>query len=164
MIYESYSTDPYYGLSTIMLNNQMRFVIIILLSIIIPKILLCQPRVKDTDYGKVVGISDGDTITILVNNNVQEKIRPHGIECPEKAQDFGQAAKNKLSALIFSQTVLIKRTDRDRYGRTIALVYDTLNRCITRTLASTYFSLRHPTQYRRSYGLNSKGINSLGSA
>jgi len=50
-----------------------------------------------------------------------------GVDCPEKAQDFGQAAKNKVSELIFSQRVLIKRIDRDRYGRTIALVYDTLN-------------------------------------
>jgi endonuclease YncB( thermonuclease family) len=81
----------------------------------------CSTNVKDTAYGKVVGISDGDTFTILLNNNVQEKIRLHGIDCPEKAQDFGQAAKDKLSALIFSQRVLIKRTDRDRYGRTIAL-------------------------------------------
>ena len=96
--------------------NSFPIILAILLSISTRTLGLTQARVKDTAYDKAVGISDGNTFTILLNTNVQEKIRLHGIDCPEKAQDFGQAAKNKLSVLIFSQRVLIKRTDKDRYG------------------------------------------------
>jgi len=123
-----------------MLKLPLSIVLSIILSLTFPKFVVAQPKVKDTAYGKVVGISDGDTFTILLNGNVQEKIRLHGIDAPEKRQDFGQVAKSKLSALIFSQRVVVKRTDRDRYGRTIALVYDSLNRCINEEMIRTGFA------------------------
>ncbi len=42
--------------------------------------------------GKVVGVSDGDTITVL-HNGKGERIGLHGIDCPEKRQAFGNRAK-----------------------------------------------------------------------
>jgi len=71
--------------------------------------------------GKVVSIADGDTFTMVVNNE-QIKIRLHGIDCPEKSQDFGNVAKEFLSALVFGKTVSVKKLDTDRYGRTIGMV------------------------------------------
>ncbi len=39
-----------------------------------------------TDFtGRVVGVADGDTITVL-HNGIGERIRLHGIDCPEKRQ------------------------------------------------------------------------------
>ena len=35
--------------------------------------------------GRVVGVSDGDTLTVL-HNGKGERIRLHGIDCPEKRQ------------------------------------------------------------------------------
>lgn len=72
--------------------------------------------------GKVIGIADGDTFTLLLHENKQVKIRLHGIDCPERSQDFGQVAKKYLSELIFNKTVAVKEMDVDRYGRTIGLV------------------------------------------
>ncbi len=47
----------------------------------------------DADFtGKVVGVSDGDTITVL-HSGKGERIRLHGIDCPEKRQPFGKRAK-----------------------------------------------------------------------
>ncbi|MBO9681078.1 MAG: thermonuclease family protein [Flavisolibacter sp.] len=83
-----------------------------------------------TIYGKVVSIADGDTFTLLSNENKQIKIRLHGIDCPEKKQDFGQVAKQKLSDLIFGKTVRVVQKDIDRYKRIVALVYDEQNNCI----------------------------------
>lgn len=40
----------------------------------------------DTMEGKVVGVSDGDTITILDSSNIQHKIRLAGIDAPEVSQ------------------------------------------------------------------------------
>jgi micrococcal nuclease len=78
--------------------------------------------------GRAVSIADGDTFTMLVEGNRQIKIRLHGIDCPEKAQDFGQVAKTFLSNLIYNKTVRVKITDIDRYGRTIGLVMiDSIN-------------------------------------
>jgi endonuclease YncB( thermonuclease family) len=71
--------------------------------------------------GKVVGVSDGDTITVLVNKN-PIKFRLYGIDCPEGGQDFGNRAKQFASQMVFGKTVTMKIMDTDRYGRTVANV------------------------------------------
>ena len=72
--------------------------------------------------GKVVGIADGDTITVLVENR-QVKVRLHGIDCPEKGQAFGTKAKRFTAGLVTGRTVSLGVTDTDRYGRTVAIVH-----------------------------------------
>jgi micrococcal nuclease len=72
--------------------------------------------------GKVVGVSDGDTITILVNGRSQVKIRLYGVDCPEKAQAFGAKAKQFTSDQVFGKQVRVISHGADRYGRTIGEV------------------------------------------
>lgn len=71
---------------------------------------------------KVVGITDGDTITVLDANKVQHKIRVAGIDAPEKKQDFGNTSKEHLSDLVFGKTVSIPEAKTDKYGRTVSRV------------------------------------------
>jgi endonuclease YncB( thermonuclease family) len=75
-----------------------------------------------TITGKVIGISDGDTITILNDKQEQIKIRLTGIDCPEKSQAFGNRAKKTLSDKVFSQNVKVETRDKDKYGRTLGIV------------------------------------------
>lgn len=63
--------------------------------------LLCLPSLAFADFsGRVVGVSDGDTIKVM-HNGKAEKIRLHGIDCPEKAQPFGTKAKQFTSEMVF---------------------------------------------------------------
>jgi endonuclease YncB( thermonuclease family) len=71
--------------------------------------------------GKVVGVSDGNTITVL-HNGQAKKIRPCGIDCPEKNQDFGTKAKHITSTLVFAKVVEVDPVTVDRYGMTMACV------------------------------------------
>ncbi len=66
--------------------------------------------------GRVVGIADGDTFTLLLKDNSTVRIRLHGIDTPEKGQPFGNNAKQFTSNLIFNKQVKVKQTDTDRYG------------------------------------------------
>lgn len=75
--------------------------------------------------GKVVGVSDGDTITLLDSTHTQHKIRLMGIDAPEKAQAYGQASKKSLSDIVFGKDVEISWEKRDRYQRILGKV--TLN-------------------------------------
>jgi len=72
--------------------------------------------------GKVVEISDGDTITVL-HDGKSERIRLYGIDTPEKRQAFGKKAKQFTSSMVYGKTVEVETKDTDRYGRTVALVY-----------------------------------------
>ncbi len=71
--------------------------------------------------GRVVGVADGDTITVL-HNGKGERIRLHGIDSPEKRQAFGNRAKQFTSTLVFGKTVTVQPVDHDRYGRTVGVV------------------------------------------
>ena len=71
--------------------------------------------------GKVVGVADGDTITVLRDKQPQ-KIRLYGIDCPEKRQPFGKRAKQFTSELVFGKVVEVEPITVDRYGRTVAFV------------------------------------------
>ena len=73
-------------------------------------------------HGKVVGIADGDTATVLDAEKHQHKIRLAGIDAPDKAQAFGQASKKSLSDMIFGHEVDVKWDKRDRYGRIIGKI------------------------------------------
>jgi len=75
-----------------------------------------------TIYGKVVHIADGDTLTILIEGNKQVKIRLAGIDTPEKAQPFGNKAKQALAALTFQKQASVDVETKDRYGRSVGRV------------------------------------------
>ena len=70
---------------------------------------------------KVIGISDGDTLTLLVERK-PIKIRLANIDAPEKQQAFGQRAKESLSALCWGKDAQYVPQNQDRYGRTVAVV------------------------------------------
>jgi micrococcal nuclease len=71
--------------------------------------------------GKVISITDGDTITILLDN-IQYKIRLLDIDAPEKKQAYGQAAKQFLSTLIAGKIVHVNYRSYDRNKRILGTV------------------------------------------
>lgn len=94
--------------------------------------------------GKVVGVSDGDTITVLQNNQ-QYKIRFYGIDCPESGQAFGQKAKQFTSSLAFGKTAEVTVYDVDKYQRSVGVVrVDGIN--VNEELLKNGFAWRY-TQY-----------------
>jgi endonuclease YncB( thermonuclease family) len=76
----------------------------------------------DLIKGNVVGVADGDTITILDEQKTRHKIRLMGIDAPEKGQPYGDASKRSLSDLAFGQLVVVDYNKRDRYGRVVGKV------------------------------------------
>ncbi len=71
---------------------------------------------------RVVGVSDGDTLTCLTSASRQVKVRLAEIDAPESRQPYGSRAKQALSALAFGKQVVLEVQDTDRYGRTVARV------------------------------------------
>ena len=72
--------------------------------------------------GKVVGVSDGDTIKVLKEGK-QVIIRLASIDCPEKGQPYGQAATKFTASLVAGKVVKVWQTDTDRYGRIVGFVF-----------------------------------------
>ena len=63
--------------------------------------LAAAVNADDVIVGKVIGVADGDTITVL-ENRTQYKIRLYGIDTPERHQDFGNRAKQFTATSYFN--------------------------------------------------------------
>ncbi len=72
--------------------------------------------------GRVVGISDGDTLTLLVGRE-QIRIRLAQIDAPEPDQPHGMNSKAALAALASRKQARVEVVDVDRYGRTVGEVF-----------------------------------------
>lgn len=118
-----------------------------LLFLIITSHFSCKTDIESTSVtGTVISIADGDTFTLLTDEKEKMKIRLHGIDCPERRQDFGAVAKQKLSELAFGKQVIVEKLDIDRYKRIIGLVYTPEGECVNEVSLSTGLAW-HYTRY-----------------
>lgn len=91
---------------------------------LIPSLVLCALLISTSAYAyraKVVGVADGDSLTVLVKGREKE-IRLYGIDAPERKQAFGQKAKGEITALCVGKSLDIEELDQDSYGRAVAWV------------------------------------------
>jgi endonuclease YncB( thermonuclease family) len=85
--------------------------------------ILTFPAYSQTITGRVIKISDGDTLTIIDQSKNQIKIRLAEIDTPESRQPYGNKSKQELSRLCFGKDVTIQVQTKDRYGRTVGRIY-----------------------------------------
>jgi micrococcal nuclease len=93
------------------------------ISILLVSFSLLFCTVANAFVGKVVGVTDGDTIVVLDDSNKQHKIRVAGVDSPERSQDFGARAKAQMSDFVFGKRVEIPDAKTDMYGRTVSRVF-----------------------------------------
>jgi endonuclease YncB( thermonuclease family) len=95
-----------------------RWTLAVLLSL-----LAAAGALAETVTGKVVGVSDGDTLTLLTPANQPLRIRLGEIDAPESGQAWGARSRTMLRDMTLGRQARLVVTDRDRYGRLVARVY-----------------------------------------
>jgi len=73
--------------------------------------------------GRVVGVHDGDTITVLDATKMQHKIRIAAIDAPERKQAFGTRSKQNLSDMAYNKDARLECHKTDRYKRDVCKVW-----------------------------------------
>lgn len=76
--------------------------------------------------GVVIDVIDGDTVTLL--EKTPERMRTHriqleGIDALERGQNGYESAKEYLEKLVWGETVTVRYTGNDRYGRILGEVW-----------------------------------------
>lgn len=90
----------------------------------VPVVTVAVSPLNSPFNAKVIGVIDGDTIRVLVSDDIGQKtIRLYGIDAPEKKQKHGSESKQAMSDLVFNKTVTVFPISVDIYGRTIAKVF-----------------------------------------
>jgi len=102
-------------------------------------LLFCFTNLAFAWHGKVIRISDGDTIVVLTDQRQQVKVRLYGVDTPEKRQAFGKAAKKFTARLVGNKMVEVKPVTQDRYGRTVGIVY-VGDKCLNQELVANGYA------------------------
>jgi endonuclease YncB( thermonuclease family) len=72
--------------------------------------------------GRVISVSDGDTVDVLDSQRITHRVRLSGIDAPELGQGFSQRSKQHLAGLVYDRAVEVEWNKRDRYGRIVGKV------------------------------------------
>ena len=93
-------------------------------------LLAAGTSAADIVTGRIVGVHDGDTVTLLDGSQIQHRIRLSQIDAPEighgrgkPGQPFGQRSKQSLSDLVYGQPAHAECETRDKYGRQVCTVW-----------------------------------------
>lgn len=89
--------------------------------------------------GKVVRVSDGDTIEVLRAGRAV-RVRLQGIDCPESRQAYGTRAKQFTASLAFGKTVAVQVHGTDQYGRILGEVILPDGRSLNRELVRSGYA------------------------
>jgi len=90
--------------------------------------LMALPAGGETGFpntltGKVISVADGDTITLLDDQNNRERIRFAGIDAPERKQAYSAKSKASIARAIKGKRVRVQWNAHDKYGRILGHVY-----------------------------------------
>ncbi len=97
----------------------------------------------DTPTGKVVKITDGDTVYVIDANYKEHKIRLSGIDAPERKQAYGLASRKHLALIVAGKQVRVEYQKRDRYGRIVGKVLlDGIDVCLEQVKAGFAGTIR----------------------
>jgi endonuclease YncB( thermonuclease family) len=78
--------------------------------------LIAHGLAAETIRGKVVKISDGDTLTVLDARRQEHRIRLAGIDAPERKQAHYETSRQNLAKLSFGKAVIVEWHKRDVHG------------------------------------------------
>lgn len=112
----------------------------IILIAIFGLVMIVPDAKAETLFGVVVGVTDGDTATVLDSDNSQHEIRLFAIDapetschakkasayddsCQETSQPFGKAAKKSLASMIYGQQVNVELQPGNSYGREVGTIW-----------------------------------------
>ena len=87
-------------------------------------LIACAPSAAQVPqkevFGRIIRVTDGDTVTLLSSDNTRITIRLAGIDAPESRMPYGHAAQTHLAGLVLNKEVVAVTQKKDRYGRTVA--------------------------------------------
>lgn len=72
--------------------------------------------------GTVFHVTDGDTLTVLTDDQAHVVIRLWGLDAPETDQPHGSDASGHLRSLALGKQVHVQNRGIDRFGRTLAIL------------------------------------------
>jgi micrococcal nuclease len=72
--------------------------------------------------GRVIKVTDGDTLTLRTSDRREYSIRLYGIDAPEHDQPYGKTSSMALARMVINREVKVRVEDIDRYSRLVGTI------------------------------------------
>lgn len=107
------------------MKKQRNILLLLLFTLFLSTNSIYADEVKQANVitGKVVRVTDGDTIHVAITPYKKEKIRLFGIDAPESTQQYGEQSRSSLAQMLGNGEVTVTYSNKDRYGRILGTVY-----------------------------------------
>ncbi len=69
--------------------------------------------------GKVISVTDGETLIVVDESKAKHRISLAGIDCPKSSHAYGKKARKALAAKVFRKDVRVEWREKDKYGHTL---------------------------------------------
>lgn len=79
------------------------------------------PQILEELRGKIIGVADGDTLTLLMGKE-SVRVRLEGIDAPERGQNFSTKSRDVLKALVVGKEALVQKTGTDEGNKILGIV------------------------------------------
>lgn len=87
---------------------------------------ISSPCAAGTFAGKVVTVTDGDTVIVRDHHGRRHEVRLAGIDAPEIRQPYGVRSRSHLAEVLYGRQVTVAWYKRDRYDRVLGRVTATV--------------------------------------
>jgi len=102
----------------------MRHLMLIFFILLFPVSLSADSiAVISTVQGKVVRVTEGDSVNILFSDNELKIVKLAGIDAPERGQPYFEEAREYLASLIWNKSVSVTSTRADMYGIRVRQIF-----------------------------------------
>lgn len=101
------------------ITSPMKSLLIVVLSLL----AVLPLNAAEVLHGICVRVADGDTLTLKCSDGEELRVRLHGIDAPEKGQEFGDESKSYLSRLVLRKQIKATVMDEDHYQRKVCKIY-----------------------------------------
>jgi len=92
------------------------------LLLLAPLLAVIETAAGETISGKVVAITDGDTLSVVDKDRKRHRIRLAEIDAPERKQAYGTKSRNSLVEICFQKPAVVETAEKDVYGRLVGKV------------------------------------------
>jgi endonuclease YncB( thermonuclease family) len=135
------------------LGRRLRWGAALGLGLLVALMLGCAHSRAQTWQGRVVHVSDGDTVYVRTGHGTTVTIRLLGMDAPEICQRAGEASRDALRAMVLDRRVTVEASGHDSYGRQLARLYlqdrDVGRAMVAQGMAWSYRQGQNPGPYAR---------------
>lgn len=107
--------------------------------------------------GKVMGVVDGNTLVVKIEDGEELEVKLQGVDAPELEQNYGTESKSYLEKVALRKKINLEMVGKNRWGDQIARVYLRNGTCLSSVMVRNGLAWVMKTEERKQLEEKARG-------